>query len=79
MYGNALTGADLSGAPNTNNVDLSDNSLDQDNVDSVLITLAGHSVSGGSVDLTTNAVPSASGTAAAGVLSGRGWTVNVDS
>ena len=60
-------------------VNLSNNNLDQESVDSVLITLAGHSVSGGSVNLTNNVAPSAAGTEAVSVLLSRGWSVSVDS
>jgi hypothetical protein len=79
MAGNTITGVDLTLAVNTNDVNLSNNNLDQESVDSVLITLAGHSVSGGSVNLTNNVAPSAAGTAAVSVLLSRGWSVSVDS
>ena len=79
MTGNTITGVDLTLAVNTNAVNLSNNNLDQESVDSVLITLAGHSVSGGSVNLTNNVAPSAAGTEAVSVLLSRGWSVSVDS
>jgi len=74
-----VTGADITLAPNANYVDLSNNNLGQEAVDDILIALASHSVSNGTVNLANNAIPSAAGSEAASVLLGRSWEVNVDS
>lgn len=62
------------------NIDASDNSLDADAVDAVLVAAVGYGLTGGSIDLTGNAVPSATGLAAKATLEALDppWTVLVD-
>lgn len=79
LNGCQLTSVKLTGCTGLKGIDLSDNRLGQPAVDNVLTTLAGMAMSNGTLDLRYNTPPSASGTAAAATLTGRGWTVQVDS
>ena len=79
LHNNRLTSVILTGCEGLQNIDFSFNRLGTAMVDYVLTAAAGWGTSNGALDLRSNAPPTAAGTAAAATLTGRGWTVNVDS
>ena len=54
------------------------NSMNQAMVDTVLCDMDGHGTNNGTLNISNNAAPSATGTTCAGNLTGRGWTVTTD-
>lgn len=75
---NAIASADLSGIP-VDYIELYNNNLNQAAVDQVLCDLDANGYSNGSIDITGNAIPSATGLACKTSLEGKGWSVIVDS
>jgi hypothetical protein len=71
----------ITGCVNLEEVSLDNNALTEASVDHVLITLDDNGLSSGNVDLIggTNSAPSVTGLAAAANLTGKGWSVNVNS
>lgn len=69
----------LSGATALKRLIISNNLLNETNVNAVLVALAALSVSNGYLDITSNVPPGAAGLTAKTTLEGRGWTVLVDS
>lgn len=74
-YQNHYTSFDFTAATLVNNVLLANSNLSSAEVNRVLRQLAAHSVNNGTVNLAGNSGPTEQGTAAASVLTGRGWTV----
>jgi len=67
---------------NTSNgriIDLDDLGLTQGECDNILCHLDAKGITGGTLDLTGNSIPSATGLACKTNLEGKGWTVSVDS
>lgn len=78
-YGNLWTFTNLSGCTALTHVELQYNLLPASAVDHVLNAVNALGTSGGSLDVTVNSDPGATGTASAAALTGRSWTVSVDS
>ena len=79
-YSNSLTALDVSANVALTDLNCSYNSLDVDAVDAVLAALFGHENSTGSVNISGNTLPSASGWTHALWLAGeKGWAVVIDS
>lgn len=79
LHNNRLTSVILTGCNGLGDIDLSFNRLDQTAIDNILSTVASWGTSHGTIDLRNNTAPSAAGTASAATLTGRSWTVYVDS
>jgi len=75
MYNNNLTRLDISKKPGLINLNISQNSLNQTEVDRVLQTMDSYNTENGYLDLTGNAEPSSKGAAHANNLTARGWEV----
>jgi len=60
-------------------IDLDDLGLTQSECDNILCHLDAKGITGGTLDLTGNSIPSATGLACKTNLEGKGWTVSVDS
>ena len=75
-----VTSVDLSGCPGQNymTIWLAGCGLTQGAVDDLIDTLDGFDTSYGGLDLTGNAVPSIAGVAASDALTGRAWTVSLE-
>lgn len=78
LHNNDLTSVNISNNPGLVSLDLHTNLLGQAAVDSVLETLNGFGTSNGTVNLSSNSVPSNTGFASVASLQARGWTVTVD-
>ena len=78
LHGCSITSVTLTGCPGLTTIDLSDNALGMGSVDGVLVLVESWGTSNGTIYLSSNTPPSATGTAAQAALVGRGWTVTVD-
>ena len=78
-YGSSISTVDVTNCPGIVFVDLRNNNLSRDMVDSILTTINAYNSSGNTIDMTlgANHGPSATGAAAADALRSRGWTVNL--
>jgi hypothetical protein len=79
VHQNQLTSLNIANSPGIKRLYAQQNNLGQTAVDSVLATLDGFGTSGGTVDLSSNTGPSATGLTHKAALEARGWTVTVDS
>jgi hypothetical protein len=79
LSGNALTTVDVSGCAQITSLNLSNNSLDETQVDGVLSSLdaAGREGAPLVLDLSGNAAPSLAGLVSVSSLEAKGWTVTV--
>lgn len=75
LNSNPLTGLVLAGCPGLAELNVSGCGLTQALVDYVLATMDGFNTSGGTLDVSGNAAPSATGAAHLAALQARGWTV----
>lgn len=78
-YSNAYTAVNISGRTTLTEIDLHGNSLNQGAVDGVLVEVESWHTSNGALNLLSTAVPSSTGQTADTALTGRSWTVSVDS
>lgn len=74
---NNLTGIDISNDPGLLYLDMSRNSLNQTAIDEILQIMDSYKTKNGSLDITGNAVPSATGMKYANNLIARGWKVQI--
>lgn len=75
---NTLTSVDISGCIQIKHLDLSFNKLDSETIDHVLKQVDGFGTFYGTIDLTQNRPPTASGLIHIANLEKRGWKVNTD-
>ncbi len=75
MYNNNLISLDISNNPGLINLNVSQNSLNQTEVDKILQTMDSYNTENGYLDITGNAEPSSKGAAHANNLTARGWKV----
>lgn len=78
LDGNELTSLIITGCIGLDTLSASDNNLSAEMVTSVLQVLDAGGNTGGTVDLSGNAIPTAAGITAARNLEGKGWTVTID-
>jgi len=78
LDGNELTSLIITGCIGLDTLSASDNHLSAEMVTSVLQVLDAGGNTGGTVDLSGNAIPTAAGITAASNLTGKGWTVTID-
>ena len=78
-YSNSISVLDVSALTSLTYLHCGGNSMNQAMVDTVLCDMAAHSTSNGTLNISGNAVPSATGLACRDDLVSRGWTVTVDS
>jgi hypothetical protein len=73
-----LTSVDLTGCNGLTSIDVHGNNLSRGAVDTILTTVAGWGTSNGALYLNSNTSPGPAGLAAHDALTGRGWTVAID-
>jgi len=79
VSGSGLTSLNVSGLLSLVNLDGASCGFNQAAVNAILVALDSNNASNGVVDLTNNAIPSGAGATAVTSLTGKGWTVSVDS
>ena len=77
-YGNSISILDTSLLSSLTNLQCQSNSMNQAMVDTVLCDMDGHGTNNGTLNISSNAVPSAAGIMCKNNLIGRGWTVTTD-
>jgi Leucine-rich repeat (LRR) protein len=77
-YSNSISVLDVSALTSLATLQCQDNSMNQAMVDTVLCDMDGHGTNNGTLNISDNAVPSATGIACKNNLVGRGWTVTTD-
>ncbi len=77
-YYNQISLLDVSAITGLLTLNCHNNSMDQDMVDTVLCDMDSHGTSGGTINISNNAAPSATGVACKDNLVARGWSVTTD-